>query len=661
MSSPVARPISGRLLALLQVAILVAAMVVPAMVLAQDDGRPAESPAPGRSAIADAAPTGLPAPAATPRLTAEPDPEPGAGPAVDATREPSPPVEPDDPPDVSIAPTPTDAPAAISPSPAPSGIPAPSPQLEASPSPVPSLVPGIDAISSGDPGSSPTPAAAASRLRDITPAVASLSLSAAADPGSLPEPGGMATVSVSITNTSANAATLTLLEDDVQGDLDGVGDCTTGGGIDAGGVYGCTYQAAFAGPVGSTDVRSVTAQLTDDVDATIATASSPVGVSITDVPSSIVLTKVASPTELDEPGGNVTFTVTVINDSAVDTVELTELTDDVYGDLASQRDCALPQTIPAGGSYACSFSGPVSGVPGDVLTDTVTATATDDDGNPLSGSASADVTILDTPSSMVVTKTASPIRLDEPGGPVTFSITLENTSVVDSITIDSLTDVPFGDITSLAGDCAVPQVVAAGASYSCSFSVDVVGDAGDVLTDTVTAAATDDDGNPLSESDVASVAIDDVLPTIEVTKSASPSQIAEPGGDITFTVAVANTSPEPITVTSIRDDVYGDLGAACGVPFVIAVGGSATCDFVRAVLGDAGNDRTNVITVIAQDDEGNVTSERDEATVSITDVLPTIALQKTITPTELPEPGGTAQVRVAVTNTSVENVVVTQL
>ena len=63
---------------------------------------------------------------------------------------------------------------------------------------------------------------------------------------------------------------------------------------------------------------------------------------------------------------------------------ITSLTDDVYGNLDGKGSCDVPQTIAAGGSYSCSFSGAVSGNAGSSHTDVVTASGTDDDGNPVS-------------------------------------------------------------------------------------------------------------------------------------------------------------------------------------------------------------------------------------------------------------------------------------
>lgn len=53
----------------------------------------------------------------------------------------------------------------------------------------------------------------------------------------------------------------------------------------------------------------------------------------------------------------------------------------------------------------------------------------------------------------------------------------------------------------------MPQRLGVGATYECSFSASVTGDAGDRETDTVTATATDDQGNPAEASDSATVEI----------------------------------------------------------------------------------------------------------------------------------------------------------
>ncbi len=389
---------------------------------------------------------------------------------------------------------------------------------------------------------------------------------------------------------------------------------------------------------------------------------------ITDVPSSISVTKTANPTSRPEPGGAVAFTVVVRNTSPVDSVTIATLADDIHGNLAGQGTCAVPQAIVAGGSYSCTFNASVTGNAGASETDTVTAGGTDDDGQAVNATGSATVTITDTPSSLAVTKTANPTSLPEPGGSVLFTLVVRNTSAVDSITLTSLADDVHGDVTKVAASittttCAVPQLIVAGGSYSCTFNASVTGNAGASETDTVTAGGTDDDGKAVTAAGSATLTFTDVKPTMTVTKTANPTTLPEPGGPVSFALLVQNTSPEPIVLTSARDDVYGDLNGrgTCVLPQTIATGGSYTCTATGPVTGDAGDRRTDTITAIARDDDGNTVTEEAEATVTITDVTPTISATKRAEPTELPEPGGQASFTVRVENPSIEDVVLGSL
>lgn len=60
-----------------------------------------------------------------------------------------------------------------------------------------------------------------------------------------------------------------------------------------------------------------------------------------------------------------------------------------------------------------------------------------------------------------------------------------------------------------------------------------------------------------------------------MTKTANPPAIAQPGGEVLFTVVVENTSPaDQVTIQSVVDDVYGDVGAGCvpALPATLAPG-----------------------------------------------------------------------------------------
>ena len=127
-------------------------------------------------------------------------------------------------------------------------------------------------------------------------------------------------------------------------------------------------------------------------------------------------------------------------------------------------------------------------------------------------SASTTVSITDvTPAGITVTKTADPTSLAEPGGDFAFSVNVHNDSTVDTVTIDTLSDDLYGDLDGL-GTCSVPQIIAPGADYGCSFTGSFLGSAGDRQTDTVTASGTDDDNAPVSATGKATVSITDVTP-----------------------------------------------------------------------------------------------------------------------------------------------------
>ena len=54
--------------------------------------------------------------------------------------------------------------------------------------------------------------------------------------------------------------------------------------------------------------------------------------------------------------------------------------------------------------------------------------------------------------SITVSKSANPTTLQEPGGPVTFSVTITNTSVDVMVAIDNVVDDKFGDLDDSGGN-----------------------------------------------------------------------------------------------------------------------------------------------------------------------------------------------------------------
>ena len=60
----------------------------------------------------------------------------------------------------------------------------------------------------------------------------------------------------------------------------------------------------------------------------------------------------------------------------------------------------------------------------------------------------------------------------------------------------------------------------------------------------------------------------------------------------------------------------------------IGVRSTSTCTFTETVAGDAGSVHTNRATATVTDDENNPVTGSDDATVTVTDVVPTILVDK---------------------------------
>jgi uncharacterized repeat protein (TIGR01451 family) len=174
---------------------------------------------------------------------------------------------------------------------------------------------------------------------------------------------------------------------------------------------GCDNNIGFVAAGNSVSYECNSAAVADDfvnVATVDSTQTGPVSDdSFVDALPVISVTKTADPANLPAPGGEVTFTIVVTNNSgASDNVMITSLTDNVYGDLSILDDAKLQLTtvvcdrmsIAPGASATCSFTANVTIPEGDFTfseTDVVTVNATDDEGN--NASDSDDATVIVTP------------------------------------------------------------------------------------------------------------------------------------------------------------------------------------------------------------------------------------------------------------------------
>jgi hypothetical protein len=227
--------------------------------------------------------------------------------------------------------------------------------------------------------------------------------------------------------------------------------------------------------------------------------------------------------------------------------------------------------------------------------------------------------VFDQLPALSVTKTAQQPVVTGTAGNVTFDIVVQNTGPV-SLTLTSLTDTSFGDLTTATGTtCSLPQVIDSGSSYSCLFVGAVTGDESTPHQNTATAAGQDKDGNETSGSDDETVSFDQ-LPQIAVAKSADPAQVVGPTAEVNFTVIVTNTGAVAVTLTELTDSDFGDLNGqgSCVVPQAdLAPSETYHCTFTKVLDAAVENPHQNTVTVTAEDKDGHEATGTDGATVVI--------------------------------------------
>ncbi len=146
------------------------------------------------------------------------------------------------------------------------------------------------------------------------------------------------------------------------------------------------------------------------------------------------------------------------------------------------------------------------------------------------------------PPTIAITVTAVPLSLPEPGGSVLFSVEVSNQSAT-SITLLALTDNVVGDLDG-KGNCSLPQTMAIDITYHCSYSHDIQGMAGQMITRSVTAEGQNQ--VPLTVQASATVTLTITEPT-------------NPGPQLVFLPLV------------LRPRIWGEPNNSCGDAFPVAL------------------------------------------------------------------------------------------
>ncbi len=229
----------------------------------------------------------------------------------------------------------------------------------------------------------------------------------------------------------------------------------------------------------------------------------------------IGVVKTANPTQVNEPGASVTFTVTVTNPAEATSVTLSTIVDDPDNNPATNNSVTYQASIicgktllgPNGDSTTCTFTRLVTGNAGANITDEACVTAVDSNNNPVGPTCdTATVSIRDVAPTAAVTKSVDAFVCAE----IRYKVKVENTDTAESLTLTSLVDDIFGNLTQVGGsivstNCSVDQTIAKSSSYSCTFNAKVCQQTAHV--NTVTGTLHDDENTVITPSGSSSVTV----------------------------------------------------------------------------------------------------------------------------------------------------------
>lgn len=150
----------------------------------------------------------------------------------------------------------------------------------------------------------------------------------------------------------------------------------------------------------------------------------------------------------------------------------------------------------------------------------------------------------------------------------------------------------------------------------------------------------------------------EILPSITVTKVASPASLPIGGGEFTYKFVVTNNGEVPVTVTSVVDNVIGEIKLPADVKLEP---GESTEEMTATWTHTESGTHTNTVTAIAEDDNNNEAKATASASVNVSNDYASIIVTKTPYPLTLPEPGGEFTFTYVITNNGTEVVTLTEV
>ncbi|MFE7131841.1 DUF11 domain-containing protein, partial [Streptomyces sp. NPDC057638] len=478
------------------------------------------------------------------------------------------------------------------------------------------------------------------RILDVTP-----QLDKGFSPASVPQ-GGVSTLTFTITNTSElaekngfafsdtlpsgvtvaavpNAATtcgsasLTAVA--------GTGVVGLSGGVLAAGTQSCTFTV---------DVTSTTpgTYVNEPADVTV-TGVDPPG------PATLIVTVPGSPTivksadaESFTAGEVITYQFVVTNTASAALNGIT-VTDTGPGSPA----VSCPSTtLAAGTSMTCTamYTATAADATAGTITDTASVTGTVN-GNQVSGTSNEVSIPL---RSLTITKSADQSEFSAAGQTINYVFQVTNNGQV-TLTNLQVTDNGPGTpvVTCPTSPLSPGQTVNCSATYTTT-AADVT--AGSV-TDTAQAAGTAPDGE-LARDTSNTVTIPFVAPEADLALTKTGPASVTAGGDITYTITVANNGPDDSTGWTVTDTIPAGLADAATTTAGCAItAGTLTCTGGALTAGDSttitltgtaaagATSIANTATVTGDDPDPNPDNNTDTTTTTVTTISADLALTKT--------------------------------
>lgn len=269
-------------------------------------------------------------------------------------------------------------------------------------------------------------------------------------------------------------------------------------------------------------------------------------------------------------GSEVTWDITVTNDSGVDVEDVT-VEDKLLGTTVSPSD---PVDLAAGesASYKATYKLTQDDIDAGKVVNTAIAHGTWNGGKQIDSNEDDATATIETDSHIKLTKIADPEKIAPedavPGTVIDYSFTLENdgqvslskVNIIDEL--DGLTDLVIdwdssSDPETGDGELSVGETVNATASYAIT-QADI--DAGKV-TNVAKPEAYDNDGKPAPGEPAQVTTTIETLPGLDVKKVADKEVIEEedavPGTEINYTFTATNTGNVTIEDVAIDDQIEG--------------------------------------------------------------------------------------------------------